>query len=296
MIRQLFAFLQSNKRVRARARPAPPRGSPATRNDPHVRPDLGGGCCGCGCGCCCCTCAWSCARARCHARCSRKAIETPRLGGDGSGRDGRDGDADGPGVAAAAAAAAVHLPGIPSARNASRFALARAQTSEGEGRAGGLVRGARTGIRMQPDPCAVKPDPPTICAKTRSRVSMCVSEQAGLGKGGKAGVGWVMAVRTFVQRIERPPRAARVRGRSPAAIAPARGRLGGHGGNQLRVPMELRANSSRRASCRRPQTRRQRTHALCVCCRQVGTELPPPQRAQEVHAERGRGSARVESL
>ena len=76
---------------------------------------------------------------------------------------------------------------------------------------------------------------------------------------------WVQAAHTFEERVERPPRAAHVRGRSPAAIAPARGRLGGHGGNQLRVPMELHVQTPLAGQAAEDPRLDVSAHTHCVC-------------------------------
>ena len=154
----------------------------------------------------------------------------------------------------------------------------------GDGRDGGS---GRTGIAVAAAAAA------TICAKKRFDARQNVSKQ-GAGKG-KAGVVRVLAARTFVERVERP------RPGSPACGGDRPQRSRPHVGDWAAMlpgwqPAQgpdgtARANFSRRASCRRPQTRRQRTHALCVCCRQVGAELPPPRRAQEVHADRGQAES-----
>ena len=76
---------------------------------------------------------------------------------------------------------------------------------------------------------------------------------------------WVQAAHTFEERVEWPPRAARGRGRSPAAIAPARGRLGGHGGNQLRVPMELHVQTPLAGQAAEDPRLDVSAHTHCVC-------------------------------
>ena len=67
--------------------------------------------------------------------------------------------------------------------------------------------------------------PPTFPAhhlrKTVSRFALACETQASTGW-----AGWVPVAHTFDEQDEWPPRAARVRGRSLMAIAPARGRLG----------------------------------------------------------------------